>query len=214
MRLRFPFLAGAAAILVAGSANAQFLQTFDETLWGVQGSFTPTWSSLDQFRSVISASSVDMSGSEFTIGFARGRMSAGHWGLSLVRQRVEAGSVCFADEPECLDPANAGLQGLEFSWFLPFGSPFAGDRVQVGMNVGLGAGWYNGTVHVGGFDVAADRWLRLLDRDNAPVPIVRGEFAVAGTLAPGFKVIATGGYGMPGNRRLSLNLAFFPMAGR
>ena len=213
MRLRFPLLAGA-AILVAGSANAQFLQSFDETLWGVQGSITPTWKSLEQFQRVISATGVDMSGSEYTIGFARGRMSGGHWGLSLVRQQVKAGSVCFAEEPECLDAANAGLQGLEFNWFAPFGSPFAGDRVQVGMNVGLGAGWYNGTVHVGGHDVAADRWLRFLDRDNIPVPIVRAEFAVAGILAPGFKVIGTSGYGMPGNRRLSLNLAFFPMAGR
>ena len=73
MRLRFPLLAGA-AILVAGSANAQFLQSFDETLWGVQGSFTPTWQSLDQFGNVISASAVDMSGAEYSIGFARGRI--------------------------------------------------------------------------------------------------------------------------------------------
>ena len=212
MRLRFPLLAGA-AILVAGSANAQFLQSFDETLWGVQGSFTPTWQSLDQFRNVISASAVDMSGAEYSIGFARGRMSGGHWGLSLVRQQVKAGSVCFADEPECLDTANAGLQGLEFNWFLPFGSPFAGERVQMGMNLGLGAGWYNGTVRVGGHDVVANRWLRFLDKDNVPVPIMRGEFAVAGILAPGLKLIGTGGYGMPGTRRLSLSIAFFPRAG-
>lgn len=214
MRLRSSLLAGATAILIAGSADAQFLQSFDESLWGVQGSLTPTWNSLEQFKTFISASSVDMSGSEYTIGFARGRMSGGHWGLSLVRQRVRSGTVCYADEPECIDPTDAGLQGLEFNWFVPFGSPFAGDRVQVGMNVGLGAGWYRGTIHVGGFDVAANTWLRFRDQKNMPVPIIRGEFAVAGTVAPGFKLIGTGGYGMPGNRRISLNFAFFPMAGR
>ena len=214
MRLPSSLLAGTTAILIAGSANAQFLQSFDETLWGVQGSLTPTWNSLEQFGRFISASSVDMSGSEYTIGFARGRMSGGHWGLSLVRQRVRSGTVCFADEPDCIDPTDASLQGLEFNWFVPFGSPFAGDRVQVGMNVGLGAGWYKGTIHVGGFDVAANTWLRFRDQENLPVPIVRGEFAVAGTVAPGFKLIGTGGYGMPGNRRISLNFAFFPGAGR
>lgn len=214
MRLWSSLLVGTSAILIAGSANAQFLQSFDETLWGVQGSFTPTWSSLEQFKTVLSATSVDMSGAEYTVGFARGRMSGGHWGLSLVRQRVKSGTVCFAEEPECIDPTDAGLQGLEFNWFLPFGSPFAGDRVQVGMNVGLGAGWYRGTIQVGGFDVAANTWLRFRDRKDIPVPIIRGEFAVAGTVAPGFKLIGTGGYGMPGNRRITLNFAFFPMAGR
>ena len=213
MRLRSSLLAGTTAVLIAGSANAQFLQSFDESLWGIQGSLTPTWRSMEQFRNLISASAVDMSGSEYTVGFARGRMSGGHWGLSLVQQRIKSGSACFTGEPECIDATNAGLRGLEFNWFVPFGSPFAGDRVQVGMNVGLGAGWYNGTVHVGGYDVAANVWLRFRDQKNLPVPIMRGEFAVAGTVAPGLKIIGTGGYGLPGNRRITLHFAFFPLAG-
>ena len=61
--------------------------------------------------------------------------------------------------------------------------------------------------------MVANRWLRFLDKDNVPVPIMRGEFAVAGILAPGLKLIGTGGYGMPGTRRLSLSIAFFPRAG-
>ena len=199
-------------ILIAGPANAQFLESFDEQLWGVQGSFTPTWNTPEQLRNLISADTVDISGSEYTIGFARGRMSGGHWGLSLVRQRIDTGSVCFPDE--CLDLADAQLQGFEFNRFLPFGGRFAGDTIQVGMNIGVGAGWYQGTVRVDGRDEEAREWLQFRDSDSIPIPLVRAEIAVAGSVGPGLKVIGSGGYGLPGSRRLTVSVAYFPLGDR
>ncbi len=206
--------AGAILVLTAGSADAQFLEAFDERLWGVQGSFTPTWNAMEQFRRVLGSENVqDMQGSEWSIGFARGRMSGGHFGVSLVRQRMKGGTVCFSDG--CVEVSEATeLQGIEGNWFLAPGSPFAGDRVQVGANLGLGAGWYQGTVHAPGGDADAADWLSFQGRDSLPVLMVRAEFAVAVRVAPGLKVLAQSGYGLPGKRRFVVNLAYFPLAGR
>ena len=44
--------------------------------------------------------------------------------------------------------------------------------------------------------------------------MVRAEFAVAVRVAPGLKVLAQSGYGLPGKRRFVVNLAYFPLAGR
>ena len=104
-------IAGLLGMLTAGSAQAQFLESFEETLWGVQGSFTPTWRFPDQFKNLLEdVGEIDLSGSEYTIGFARGRMSGGHWGLSLVRQRIDEGSFC--QREDCTDLAGVSLQGF------------------------------------------------------------------------------------------------------
>lgn len=211
---RSPFIciAGLFAVLTAGSAQAQFLESFDETLWGVQGSFTPKWRFPDQFKNLLKdVGEIDLSGSEYTIGFARGRMSGGHWGLSLVRQRIDEGSFCQRDD--CTDLAGVSLQGFEFGGFLPFGEPFAGDRIQVGMHLGGGAGWYRGVVPWRGEDTDVSELLTV-GNQSIPIPIFRAEFAVGVTVAPGLKIIGSGGYGFPGNRRPTVSVAYFPLGGR
>ena len=206
--------AGAILVATAGSAEAQFLQAFEEQLWGVQASFTPTWNSMEQFGRVLGAESIqDMQGSEWSVGFARGRMSGGHFGVSLVRQRMKGGTVCFSDG--CVEVSEATqLQGIEGNWFLAPGSPFAGERVQVGANLGLGAGWYQGMVHTPGGDADAADWLSFQRGDSIPVLMLRAEFAVAVRVAQGLKVIGQSGYGLPGKRRFVVNVAYFPLAGR
>ena len=215
-----------AVLLLAGSApaSAQFLQDFEERLWGVQVSFTPEWRSVEQGGKILDFDRFDLSGSDFTVGFARGRMRSGHWGLSIVRQRWQEASICTASG--CYESqGSAWLQGFAANWFLPFGSPFAGDRVQAGMHVDLGGGWFQGTARidelaldgtplegVGAEVPAADM---LPDRfKNIPVPIFRAEVAVAVTVAPGLKVIGSGGYGLPFQRRIGISIAYFPMAAR
>lgn len=208
----FVCVAGLFAILTAGSARAQFLESFDESLWGVQGSFTPTWQFPDQFKNLLKdVAEVELSGSEYSFGFARGRMSGGHWGLSLVRQRIDEGSVC--QDMDCADVAGVTLQGFEFGSFLAFGEPFAGDRIQVGMHIGVGAGWYRGMVQYRGEDTDV-RELLAFQNESIPIPIFRAEFAVAATVAPGLKIIGSGGYGFPGNRRPTVSVAYFPLGGR
>lgn len=215
-----------AVFLAAGSvpAHAQFLEDFEERLWGVQVSFTPEWLSVDQGGKILELESIGMSGSDFAVGFARGRMRSGHWGLSLMRQRWQEAAICTASE--CYDAGGSGwLQGFAANWFLPFGSPFAGDRLQAGMQVDLGGGWFQGTARVAdppagaapsdrvgaevpASDILPDRW------QNIPVPLFRAEVAVAVTVAPGLKVIGSGGYGLPFKRRIGISIAYFPMAGR
>ena len=213
-RSSFVCIAGLFAILTAGSARAQFLESFEESLWGVQGSFTPTWQFPNQLSNLLKdVAEIDLSGSEYTIGFARGRMSGGHWGLSLVRQRIGEGSVCPSNGPECADLAGVQLQGFEFGSFLAFGEPFAGDRIQVGMHIGAGAGWYQGLISYDGADRGVGELLSF-QSENIPIPIFRAEFAVAATVAPGLKIIGSGGYGFPGNRRPTVSVAYFPLGGR
>jgi hypothetical protein len=155
----------------------------------------------------------DLQGSEWSVGFVRGSMSGGHFGVSMVRQRMTGGTVCFSDE--CLEVSDATqLQGIEGNWFLAPGSPFAGDRVQIGANVGLGAGWYQGTVRTPDGDADAADWLSFQGRESIPVLMVRAEFAVAVRVAGGLKVIGQSGYGLPGKRRFVVSVAFFPLGGR
>ena len=219
-----------AVVLLAGSpASAQFLEQFEESLWGVQASLTPEWRSADLVRRIFGFEKFDLSGSDFTVGFARGRMRSGHWGLSFVRQEWREVSVCggrmrsghwglsfvrqewrevsVCGDLECYGGASGSVQlrGVAANWFVPFGSPFAGDRLQVGMHVDGGAGWFQGNVRVdevfeGGLslgregtevpahELLPDGW------QNVPLPLFRAEVAVAATVATGLKVIASGGY--------------------
>ena len=131
----------------------------------------------------------------------------------MVRQQMKRGTVCF--DGDCIEVNDATrLQGIEGNWFLAPGSPFAGERVQVGANVGLGAGWYQGTVRTPNGDENAADWLSFLGGESAPVLMLRAEFAVAVRVAPGLKVMGQSGWGLPGRRRFVVNLAYFPLAGR
>lgn len=202
--------------------QAQFLEDFEEKLWGVQVSFTPEWRSVDQVAGLFEFEDFSMAGSDYSIGFARGRMGSGHWGLSFLRQRWQETTVCTASE--CYEAnRSAWLQGFAANWFLPFGAPFAGDRVQAGMHVDLGGGWFQGTMRVA--DLSLDgvpqegAGLEITAVDvlpahfqSIPVPLFRAEVAVAVTVAPGLKVIGSGGYGLPFNRRFGISVAYFPMA--
>ena len=223
--MRFPLIL-TAVLLLTGSvpASAQFLEDFEERLWGVQFSFTPEWQSVEQTEKILGFERFDLSGSDFTVGFARGRMRSGHWGVSLLRQRWQEAAICA--NSGCYDSqGSVWLQGFAANWFLPFGSPFAGDRVQAGAHVDLGGGWFQGTARIDDLTVdglpsdrageevpAADL---LPDTfKNIPVPLFRAEVAVAVTVAPGLKIIGSGGYGLPFKRRIGISVAYFPMAAR
>ena len=202
-------------------ASAQF-QRFEASRWGVQASLTPEWRSADYVRDIFGADKFDLSGSDFTVGFARGRMRSGHWGVSFLRQEWREVSVCI--ELECYGATGSvQLRGIAANWFVPFGSPFAGDRLQIGMHVDVGAGWFEGTVRVDevlgeglplarlgvevpAFELLGDDW------QNVPLPLVRAEVAVAARVAPGLKLIGSGGFGFPFRRRIGISVAFFPTA--
>ena len=145
----------------------------DPVLWGVSGSLTEAWVAPKEFRWLIGAETVDLQGSDFRIGFVRGSVRGGEWGLSYVHQTVDVGSEvglsrsfpedilipsCAAEDFAAGDcgvfySANDSLRlrGFELHRFAPFVT--FSDRVQVGMNFAGGAGWYKGT--------ASRRWVRL-----------------------------------------------------
>ena len=154
MRKRWIVLTIVMAVTAAAPAEAQSFEAFEETRWGVHVSLTPEWMASDPFRYLVGADEiVDWRGSDYSIGFVRGRATGGEWGLSRLRQRVEADSLlCLSAGGvggECYDPVEATgdvrLQGFEFHWFTPF-AKFAGDRVQLAVNPAAGAGWYDGMV--------------------------------------------------------------------
>ena len=210
--MHLPLVAAAVLLLAAGTpAEAQFLETFeDPSRWGVQLSVTPRWtSSVDRVGDKLE---LDMTGSDFAVGFARGRMRSGHWGLSYVRRQWREGSACFTGE--CYAATDTSrLDGVAVNWFAPFGSPFLADRLQVGLHIDAGAGWFQGMV-LRAEDGAAVPVADVLDEpwDNLPVPIVRADIAVGVAVAPGVKVIGSGGYGFLFGRRFGLSLAVFPGA--
>ena len=210
-------------VLLSGSpASAQFLEQFEESLWGVQASLTPEWRSAGLARDILGLEKFDLSGSDFSVGFARGRTRSGHWGVSFLRQEWREVSVCAV--LECFGATGSvQLRGIAANWFVPFGSPFAGDRLQVGMHVDAGAGWFQGNVRVDevfGQGVPLDREgtqvpaqeLLLDGWQSVPLPLVRAEVAIAVTVALGLKVIGSGGYGFPFRRRFGISVAYFPMA--
>ena len=91
---RWVALAAPLAALAAAPAEAQFLEAFEENRWGVHVSLTPEWRAPDAFRYLLDAHEiVDWRGSDYSIGFVRGRARGGEWGLALIRQRVKADSM-------------------------------------------------------------------------------------------------------------------------
>ena len=228
MRKRWVVLTIVMAVTAAAPAEAQSFEAFEETRWGVHVSLTPEWMASDPFRYLVGADEiVDWRGSDYSIGFVRGRATGGEWGLSRLRQRVEADSLlCLSAGGaggECYDPVEATgdvrLQGFEFHWFTPF-AKFAGDRVQLAVNPAAGAGWYDGMVRRpaadAGLAVEAADVLRFRGPDGQeglPIPMFRIEFAVAGVVAPGLRLIGSGGYGLPGSRRIAVSLSYFPQFG-
>ena len=208
-------------VVHSAPAHAQFLEDFEETVWGVQTSFTPRWRSVGLVEDVFQIDALDITGSDFTFGFARGRMRSGHWGVSFLRQRWQEAHIC-GDGACAGSRGSAWLQGLNVNWFRPFGSPFAADRVQVGMHVDLGAAWYQGTVRIDEVLAGGSAWrvgeevavTDLLPEHwgNIPVPLVRVEAAVAVMAVRGLKIIGSGGWGFPFGRRFGMSVAWFPAA--
>ena len=212
----------------------------DPVLWGVSGSFTDMWVAPKEYRWLIGAETLDLSGSDYRIGFVRGSLLGGEWGLSYVHQTVDPGSEIGLSRsfPEDItirncEPAafaagdcgvfyetNAGLRlrGFELHRFIPFVT--FSERVQVGMNIAGGGGWYRGTASrravnrspasdlPGEFvgesmvDVMGSE-LTLPRRFDTPVPILNIDIAVAGIVAGGLKIRGgMGVYGFPGRRRI------------
>ncbi|HEX5215079.1 MAG TPA: hypothetical protein VFV98_06420 [Vicinamibacterales bacterium] len=187
------------------------------TRWGVQASFTPTWTGNESFTKWINDGSATLEGSEWSIGFARGTMSGGDWGVSYVRKPFKDGSTFVEHEEDCFSGSGGSgcfvtdettttrgvyLRGVEVTFFIPV---YSKSRFQIGINAGGGAGFVEGNVDVvstfsgGGQPTNTQTYTDEASEVFWPVtPLIKAEAQVAIAVAPGLKIKVGGGLNTPG----------------
>jgi hypothetical protein len=204
-----------------------------ESSWGIAGTLVPAWSVPDEdavSAALFDAERVTIDGSEFRIGFVRGRMLSGDWGVSYVRRRIDDGSTVVGEEftepdlpgftfGETLTTYDVLIDGVEVHKFTPFGT--IKRRVQIGLLYGGGVGFTQGVVEsrqlfpefvqIGNRVIPVPREAReirdaeeLIYPGNGLVPLGRLELAVAGLVGGGLKVRASAGVAYPGVHSLSI----------
>jgi len=207
----------------------------DATRFGASVSFVPAWRMAEQLSDLLVAvdrdaesSAVDVRGSEFRLGFVRGRDLGGDWGVSLVRKRLRDSRVAQIDRflvPDRTgrflreqtfgfdyDLNNVTLTGVEYHRFRPFVT--IRERVQIGLTYGGGVGWLGGSARGVEFDETGANEVErrpdalfdggdvglfsVFDKTLTPTPLARAELSVATLILPGLKVRASGGFNFPG----------------
>jgi hypothetical protein len=197
-------------ILVAAVAPAH--AQFDDTLWGITGTVTPRWISPVAVAPVFgatdsSANYFALEGSDMSVGFARGRTYGSEWGVSFVRMSLKDGSFVKRDNGDTYTSQGNTVLGGQIHKFYSFGT--IARRVQIGMNLGIGAGVLRGQMQLRRAEgqlipVEAKEFLRVADQTIPVFPLVKVEFAVAAILAPGLKARVNAGVNFPGYQKFSI----------
>lgn len=189
-----------ALIAVAAVPLPAFAQSFS-TRWGLQASFTPSWSVPDAAKDLFSAESMKVEGRELRIGFVRGRTLGGDWGISFVQKSLSDGA--FADTGDVIRTSErVVVRGAAIDRFVNFGT--IKERVQIGMILGIGAGAASGTATERDkrtgveTQIEAKHFFTPFDQEIPVVPLARLELAIAAIIAPGLKIRASGGLNYPG----------------
>jgi hypothetical protein len=226
LRIGLAWLLAAAAVPMTASAQ-------DASRWGVSASFTPTqsWNTNATFSKYLFANSgpSDLRSSDFSIGLVRGRELGGDWGVSLVRRSIADGSSFTAESESCTSTTctpytrersltrNVTYTGVELHKFVSFVT--IRQRVQLGMNFAGGVGSYDGDVERHETDfipVFNGKTVTIVPTEVvtnvpmkeyvsiSPFPIGKIEAAVAGLVAPGFKVRWSAGFSFPGHQVFTL----------
>jgi len=224
-------LAGAILVLLPRVCFAQ-----DPSHWGVVGSVTPTWKVPSQLEQLFDGT-VDIKGTDVSIGIARGRSRSGDWGASFIHKKLKDGSRvegvdqdctsfsngCFRDG-ESITTRGVAINGLEVHKYVPFVT--IRERVQIGMNIAGGFGKFAGTLEKHTFrgepvafnptgrptgrqteTVTTERASELIPL--SVVPLLKVQAAVGIIVAPGFKLRLQGGLDLPGYEYVSVVGVFF-----
>lgn len=209
------------------SASAQ------ESSWGVSGSFVPAWTVPGDnavAKAIFNADALHITGSEFRVGFVRGRTLGGDWGVSFVRRKLNDGSTVSAglytdpsmpnvEQGDFTTLRNVEITGVEVHKFSPFAT--IAKRAQIGLVFGGGIGSSKGDLETRrvyvDYTFSGNRVVptkvesretidakELVYPGNGLVPLGRLELAVAGIVAPGLKVRASGGMAFPGLHTFSI----------
>jgi hypothetical protein len=194
--------------------------------WGVSFSATPSWKLAGQLEDLLEDedASVDMSGSEFTVGLVRGSTRGGDWGVSFVHKPFKDGSGSIEVSQDCFQSTcftstetnvfqDVKLSGVEFHWFARFVN--IKDRVQIGLNIAGGVASVKGNViktnefpEVTNFDPRTGAVTAAIRGEVEVVPakdelfsiFPLGKVEAAGTviLHPALKARVSGGLNFPG----------------
>lgn len=216
-----------AAIVLVGTlwfpsvSLAQGLRNY----WGVEADVAPSWEAIDAFKGLFDADSMTFKGSGFRIGFVRGAILGGDWGVSFVRKRVDNASYVWRPSSACascgtfLAASGNEIIGVEIHRFDPFAT--IKRRVQIGVDAAVGVGKLTGTVHdttvsssspavvqTSTQDVDAFNLIAPAGHPWQVMPLGRVELAVAGVIGPDLKVRASGGFEFPGYTRFSLGAIY------
>lgn len=182
------------------------------TYWGVEGSFTPKYRVPDWQKVAFDADSVDLSGLEFRVGFVRGRILGGDWGISFVQRSLKDATAAVVHSAGDVSTTDGNsMRGVEIHRYTPFGT--IKDRVQIGTTFGIGAAWLQGTIirSVAGSpaeQLPAKELLRIDDTTIPVMPLARLELAAAVIVTPNLKVRASGGLAFPGQHTVSITAIY------
>jgi hypothetical protein len=192
--------------------------------WGVSVGLTPSWQTGGGSRFLLKADRVDLHGSEIRLGFVRGSVFEGDWGMSFIDKAIDENSTLDVDVTSCgrgdcgtfyRTLTTTRMTGLEVHEYRPFKT--WRDRVQLGMVGAVGVAWMRGNVYrrttsdlsdIESFDADAGE---LFPPSRSVVPLVRLEIAGSGIIAEGLKIRASGGFSMPGYHRFGVTFMYiFP----
>lgn len=216
------FVIAAGLLLTPVAAQAQARRTY----WGVTAGFTPTWETPTQLKSLFNADDLTFTGSDLNIGFVRGSILEGDWGVSFVHRKVsDDASVSRAQPSLCatcgvfFTVSGVTMNGVEIHRFSPFAT--IKQRVQIGINLAVGVASLDGTVHERvataprpgvvqsvTADVSPSSLISPGGHDLTVAPIGKLELAVAGIIGPDLKVRASGGLNFPGYSKFSLAVVY------
>jgi len=249
--VRTLFVAVLLSIAVTGPAFAQrdrlLVEPSPPAEWGIVFAFTPKWNikpgaladlaGIDQERLANGRSA--LSGTDWSLGFARGRAAAGDWGVSFVQQRIRRGSVidrvypCEAGTARVIERCSGEIVtfddvtviGPEFHLNVPFVT--IKQRVQVGLGLGGGIGVVRGrgtveryvptnsgnanaTVAVTRTEGPIDAVTDSIFTSSEPwAPFARIEPGVAVLVSPQVKVSVSAGFNYPGTTYLRIGTTYF-----
>lgn len=222
-----------AAVFVLCLARVGFAQ--DASHWGIVGSVTPQWKVPSQLEKLFDGT-VDLKGTDVSIGIARGRSRSGDWGVSFIHKKFKDGSRvekidqkcnfsngCFLDG-ESFTTRGVAINGVEVHKFIPFVRIH--DRVQIGMNVAGGVGKFTGMLddheynaervsfNQSGPPIGRQTETRTTkpakELIDIPVfPIFKLQASVAVIASPSFKLRFQGGIDLPGYEMISIAAVYF-----
>jgi hypothetical protein len=217
-----------ALILIGpGTAAAQ------DSHWGVVASVTPQWQVPSQLKDAFGGT-VDVKGTDFTVGIVHGRALSGDWGVSYIRKTVKDGSTVAKIDQQCnfsngcfqkgdaFSLQSTSLNGVEVHKFVPFATFH--ERVQIGMNFAGGVGSFTGNLTkttykaqaINNANPPAGSQLVMTTNETikdetsvSTLPLLKIQLAVSIIAAPAFKIRIQGGADLPGYEIFSIVGVYF-----